>query len=120
MAELDSVKGIGLVEKVRRGLGKPDIIYAVSYTHLDVYKRQAYVFGGVTSSGSSILVTLLHKLGLNMVASCLLYTSKPDGNKNEQNKPAKTGDADSAVPFMLGMAGCLGAAVEVIRRRFGK
>ena len=46
--------------------------------------------------------------------------TKPDGNKNEQNKPAKTGDADSAVPFMLGMAGCLGAAVEVIRRRFGK
>ena len=27
LAELDSVKGIGLVEKVRRGLGKPDIIY---------------------------------------------------------------------------------------------
>ncbi|MGO5444134.1 sialidase family protein [Faecalimonas sp. LCP19S3_D12] len=46
--------------------------------------------------------------------------TKPDGNKNEQNKPAKTGDAASAVPFMLGMAGCLGAAVEVIRRRFGK
>ena len=39
---------------------------------------------------------------------------KPD------NKPAKTGDTASAVPFMLGMAGCLGAAVEVIRRRFGK
>lgn len=32
----------------------------------------AYVFGGVTSSGSSILVTLLHKLGLNMVASAFV------------------------------------------------
>ena len=30
LAELDSVKGIGLVEKVRRGLGKPDIIYVKS------------------------------------------------------------------------------------------
>ncbi|MBS6520511.1 MAG: hypothetical protein KH359_07630 [Clostridiales bacterium] len=44
-----------------------------------------------------------------------------DGNAQKpDNKPAKTGDATSAVPFMLGMAGCLGAAVEVIRRRFGK
>ncbi len=32
----------------------------------------AYVFGGVTSSGSSILVTLLHKLGLKMVASAFV------------------------------------------------
>lgn len=32
----------------------------------------AYVFGGVTSSGSSILVTLLHKLGLHMVASAFV------------------------------------------------
>ena len=32
----------------------------------------AYVFGGVTSSGSSILVTLLQKLGLNMVASAFV------------------------------------------------
>ena len=27
LAELDKAKGIGLVEKIRRGLGKPDIIY---------------------------------------------------------------------------------------------
>ena len=31
LAELDSVKGIGLVEKVRRGLGKPDIIYVKNF-----------------------------------------------------------------------------------------
>lgn len=34
LAELDSVKGIGLVEKVRRGLGKPDIIYVKNFTSL--------------------------------------------------------------------------------------
>ena len=45
---------------------------------------------------------------------------KNDSNNNDNSKPAKTGDTASAVPFMLGMAGCLGAAVEVIRRRFGK
>ncbi|MGZ7205014.1 replication initiator protein A, partial [Streptococcus pyogenes] len=27
MAELDSIKGIGLIEKKRQGLGKPTIIY---------------------------------------------------------------------------------------------
>ena len=31
LAELDNTKGIGLVEKVRRGLGKPDIIYVKNF-----------------------------------------------------------------------------------------
>lgn len=31
MAELDCKKGIGLIEKVRRGLGKPDIIYVKNF-----------------------------------------------------------------------------------------
>lgn len=29
--ELDTIKGIGLIEKVKRGLGKPDIIYVKSF-----------------------------------------------------------------------------------------
>mgnify|MGYP002518428813 CR=1 FL=1 len=35
LAELDSVKGIGLVEKIRRGLGKPDIIYVKNFASLE-------------------------------------------------------------------------------------
>jgi len=31
LSELDSVKGIGLVERVRRGLGRPDIIYVKNF-----------------------------------------------------------------------------------------
>ena len=31
LAELDAAKGIGLVEKIRRGLGKPDIIYVKNF-----------------------------------------------------------------------------------------
>lgn len=31
MAELDSTSGIGLIEKIRRGLGKPDIIYVKNF-----------------------------------------------------------------------------------------
>lgn len=45
---------------------------------------------------------------------------KNDSDNNDSNKPAKTGDTASAVPFVLGMAGCLGVFIESIRRRFGK
>lgn len=34
LAELDCNKGIGLIEKVRRGLGKPDIIYVKNFASL--------------------------------------------------------------------------------------
>ena len=34
-AELDSKKGIGLIEKVKRGLGKPDIIYVKNFVTED-------------------------------------------------------------------------------------
>ena len=36
MKELDSEKGIGLIEKKRRGLGKPDIIYVKNFSTLQV------------------------------------------------------------------------------------
>lgn len=35
IAELDSKKGIGLIEKKRQGLGKPDIIYVKNFTSLE-------------------------------------------------------------------------------------
>ena len=54
--------------------------WSVSYTHLDVYKRQtiisscitAFLFGGITSSGSTVLVQLLAKTPLGMVGSCFV------------------------------------------------
>lgn len=36
LAELDTNKGIGLVERIRRGLGKPDIIYVKNF----VFRRK--------------------------------------------------------------------------------
>ena len=36
LAELDSKKGIGLIEKKRQGLGKPDIIYVKNFATLEV------------------------------------------------------------------------------------
>ena len=40
LAELDSVKGIGLIEKIRRGLGKPDIIYVKNFASLTAKKDE--------------------------------------------------------------------------------
>ena len=37
LAELDTDKGIGLIERVKRGLGKPTIIYVKSF----VYRKEA-------------------------------------------------------------------------------
>ena len=39
VAELDSRKGIGLIEKKRQGLGKPDIIYVKNFATLDAGKE---------------------------------------------------------------------------------
>ena len=35
LAELDEKKGIGLIEKIRRGLGKPDIIYVKNFIGIE-------------------------------------------------------------------------------------
>ena len=43
LAELDSVKGIGLVEKVRRGLGKPDIIYVKNFASITEQSQQMLI-----------------------------------------------------------------------------
>ena len=37
---LNELETAGLIMRVRQGVGEPNRIYAVSYTHLDVYKRQ--------------------------------------------------------------------------------
>ncbi len=40
VAELDADKGIGLVEKIRRGLGQPDIIYIKNFITSDEDKKE--------------------------------------------------------------------------------
>ena len=39
LAELDTDKGIGLIERVKRGLGKPTIIYVKSF----VYRKEKVI-----------------------------------------------------------------------------
>ena len=38
LAELDSRKGIGLITRIRQGLGRPDRIYVRKCTQQDMYK----------------------------------------------------------------------------------
>ncbi len=40
LAELDANKGIGLIEKIRRGLGKPDIIYVKNFIIQDEGRKE--------------------------------------------------------------------------------
>ena len=40
LAELDASKGIGLIEKIRRGLGKPDIIYVKNFIVQDEGRKE--------------------------------------------------------------------------------
>ena len=42
LAELDADKGIGLVEKIRRGLGKPDIIYVKNFIIQDEGRKEPF------------------------------------------------------------------------------
>lgn len=43
LGELDSRKGIGLITRIRQGLGKPDRIYVRKCTHQDMYKRNIQI-----------------------------------------------------------------------------
>ncbi len=42
LAELDASKGIGLIEKIRRGLGKPDIIYVKNFIIQDEGRKEPF------------------------------------------------------------------------------
>ena len=49
MRQLDSDNGIGLIEKKRRGLGKPDIIYVKNFASVPDEKEEKVhfaLFGG--------------------------------------------------------------------------
>ena len=59
LAELDSRKGIGLITRIRQGLGRPDRIYVRKCTQQDMYKRniqtrQNDISGNVKMTGTDM------------------------------------------------------------------
>lgn len=53
LAELDENKGIGLVEKIRRGLGKPDIIYVKNFIAADEGREEPLIADVSTEVGNA-------------------------------------------------------------------
>lgn len=53
LAELDSKKGIGLIEKKRQGLGKPDIIYVKNFTTLEVESKPSDIEKNTATNDNS-------------------------------------------------------------------
>ena len=59
--------------------GSADTALAVSYTHLDVYKRQELGYLPFSQAGGALLFHLLSKLYEHtsvVITTCLLYTSR--------------------------------------------
>lgn len=63
LAELDTTKGIGLIERIRRGLGKPDIIYVKNFaSYNNVYSHStAEVLNSEFKSSDSRLISISEK-----------------------------------------------------------
>lgn len=53
IAELDSKKGIGLIEKKRQGLGKPDIIYVKNFVAIEPTKQEKIEQENLANTDSS-------------------------------------------------------------------
>ena len=68
--ELDSDSGIGLIEKVRRGLGKPDIIYVKNFSTIAETQEEKKP---ENADKSTEVKNLYFKKEKNF--TCLLYTS---------------------------------------------
>ncbi len=53
LAELDSKKGIGLIQKKRQGLGKPDMIYVMNFASIQPEKEEESTVGSASDTDVS-------------------------------------------------------------------
>ena len=83
LAELDSVKGIGLVEKVRRGLGKPDIIYVKNFASLAENVDEKSLKTLIKSQKSENQTSRSRKIELQEVGKTDLWKS---GNRTSRSR----------------------------------
>lgn len=94
-AELDAAKGIGLIERVRQGLGKPSMIYVKQFTSPAVPKPPKPPVNEPPASGIKMNRQEVsnenpqkyqnHTFGCNKIGS--LKVSKSDGNYNNIINP---------------------------------
>ena len=94
LSELDDVKGIGLVERKRRGLGKPDIIYVKNFVKV-IEKLDGDEVDGMVDKSSSIKLSTMTE-----VPGTLENTQKTE-NQDSRNRNLpfqETGKTDFKKP----------------------
>nr|WP_296964223.1 DUF6017 domain-containing protein [uncultured Mediterraneibacter sp.] len=102
LAELDSVKGIGLVEKIRRGLGKPDIIYVKNFASLSAEKDEKEPanpykiteVGKTDFKKSEKPTSRSQKNRLQEVRKTDFKNSEKPTSRSQKNRPLEVGKSD--------------------------
>ena len=102
LAELDNTKGIGLVEKVRRGLGKPDIIYVKNFASLEgnLDKKEAVNIDKTTEVGKSDFrksenqTSGSQKIGLQEVGKSDLKKSEKQTFRSSEIETQEVGESN--------------------------
>ena len=87
LAELDSVKGIGLVEKVRRRLGKPDIIYVKNFASLAENVDEKSLETLIKSQKSENQTSRSRKIELQEVGKTDLWKSENRTSRSRRTEP---------------------------------
>ena len=100
LAELDADKGIGLVEKKRRGLGKPDIIYVMNFTTLEETEKETENAGNSTEVGKTDFkrsekpTSRSQENRLQEVGESDLKKSDNQTSVGRENRPQEVGNSD--------------------------
>ena len=101
MAELDSKKGIGLIEKKRQGLGKPDMIYVKNFATVGQEKEKTDKSENDSSGKKSNKSNTDIPQASNTEKSNMDFHKQSDGRKNDKSNMSnymKTETSDTEIP----------------------
>lgn len=106
LAELDADKGIGLVQKKRRGLGKPDIIYVMNFATLKETEKEpanadiSTEVGKTDFSRSEKPTSRGQENRLQEVGKSDFKKSENQTSVGRKNRPQEVGDSDPNYNYM--------------------
>ena len=102
LAELDTAKGIGLIERVKQGQGKPTIIYVKQFTALDISAHTPNEDGHGPDSGSTEVQTSEkptsrhRKIRCQEVGKTEVKTSDNQTSRHRKGRRADIGKSDGS------------------------
>ena len=104
LSEIDTKKGIGLIERIRRGLGKPDIIYVKNFTSV-LYRNDGFTKETADREESKRPETPVNKASVlnpkiweSRIPKFGIQESQNLGNSNPNNCDSEI--PDLGTPFM--------------------